>query len=73
MNKLECLSSLFIFYGLVLFLGSRPAAPRKHVIQIHVAPATILLVDDLRTALALLSNRIPVLCASELYVCQYGY
>lgn len=49
MNKLECLSSLFIFYGLVLFLGSRPAAPRKHVIQIHVAPATILLVDDLRT------------------------
>lgn len=49
MNKLECLSSLFIFYGFVLFLGPRPAAPSKHVIQIHVAPATILLVDDLRT------------------------
>lgn len=74
MNKLECLSFLFIFYGFVLFLGPRPAAPPKHVIQIHVAPATILLVlNDLRTALALLSNRIPVLCASELYVCQYGY
>lgn len=72
MNKLECLSSLFIFYGFVLYLWPRPAAPPKHVIQIHVAPATPG-INDLRTALALLSNRIPVLCASELYVCQYGY